>query len=114
MISKLCWYCGEVIDPEAADPFSLFTSPKHVQIGSGETLHKECFLRVVIGSVGHQKRNCSCYGGTEEDPPGASLHEAALAAAQFFVDHYNKIMEAEKFKQETGFDDPLRHLWRKN
>lgn len=42
--------------------------------------HIECFVRSIIGSVGHQTRKCSCYGGTEEDPPGLTAREAAKAA----------------------------------
>lgn len=42
--------------------------------------HHECFLRGVLGSVGHQQKKCSCYGGTEEDPLKMTRREAARAA----------------------------------
>ena len=42
--------------------------------------HIECMARIVLGSVGHQLQRCHCYGGTEEDPPGMSVREAAKAA----------------------------------
>lgn len=42
--------------------------------------HKECMLRRVFGSVGHQFKKCCCYGGDYEDPPGLTKHEAALCA----------------------------------
>lgn len=45
-------------------------------------IHYECELRGVIGSVGHQKKTCSCFGGTEEDPPGMTRREAAIAAVK--------------------------------
>lgn len=44
--------------------------------------HRACFLRGVLGSVGHQQRRCSCFGGTEEDPPEMSKREAAKAAVR--------------------------------
>jgi hypothetical protein len=44
--------------------------------------HKNCFLRSLLGSVGHQRKQCSCYGGTLEDPQGLSLREAANAAVR--------------------------------
>ncbi len=44
--------------------------------------HRECHLRNIVGSVGHQRRACPCFGGEEEDPPGMSLREAAIAACQ--------------------------------
>lgn len=46
--------------------------------------HYECTLRMAVGSVGHQLHQCSCYGGTAEDPEGMSRREAAIAAAQLF------------------------------
>jgi hypothetical protein len=42
--------------------------------------HLECFIRGGVGSVGHLRGRCSCYGGTEEDPPGLTKRQAALAA----------------------------------
>jgi hypothetical protein len=46
--------------------------------------HRECFLRSVFGSVGHQRKKCSCFGGTEEDPPEMTKREAAIAAVSEF------------------------------
>lgn len=38
-------------------------------------------IRLVVGSVGHQKHACFCYGGTGNgDPEGMTLREAARAA----------------------------------
>ena len=54
---------------------------------SGQVTHYECHLRVVIGSVGHQMKRCSCYGGTEEDPPGLSQRQAAQAAVEYWYQH---------------------------
>lgn len=42
--------------------------------------HLECWVRAGVGSVGHLRGRCSCYGGTEEDPDGLTLREAARAA----------------------------------
>lgn len=50
----------------------------------GTPLHRECFFRSLFGSVGHQKKTCSCYGGEEDDPPGMSKRQAALAALELF------------------------------
>lgn len=49
--------------------------------------HKNCFLRTIFGSVGHQRMQCSCYGGTLEDPQELPLREAANAA----VREYSKL-----------------------
>lgn len=53
--------------------------------------HYECGLRAVIGSVGHQRGRCSCFGGSEEDPPGMTRRQAATAAALFF--HLGRVPE---------------------
>ena len=46
--------------------------------------HRECFLRQVVGSLGHQEGRCSCHGGTEDDPVGFSPRQAArMALANF-------------------------------
>lgn len=50
-----------------------------------EPEHIECFIRQSIGSVGHLRRHCSCYGGTEGDPPGMTRREAAQAALDLFT-----------------------------
>ncbi len=46
----------------------------------GSDMHRECGMRCIIGSVGHLKGRCSCYGGMESDPPEMTLREAAKAA----------------------------------
>lgn len=50
----------------------------------GPYMHYECAARAVIGSVGHIEGRCTCYGGTEEDPPGLTRREAAKAALGAF------------------------------
>lgn len=55
----------------------------------GETVvmqpwHVECFLRQGVGSVGHQREECSCHGGDLEDPPHMTKRQAVLAAVQEF------------------------------
>lgn len=43
-------------------------------------MHRECFLKGLFGSVGHQTKRCACYGGDFEDPPGLTKRQAASAA----------------------------------
>lgn len=42
--------------------------------------HYECFFRMFVGSVGHVRKECSCWGGKAGDPPGMTRREAAKAA----------------------------------
>jgi len=50
-------------------------------------VHLDCFLRQIYGSVGHQKKTCSCFGGKEEDPEGMTKREAATAAVRMYESH---------------------------
>lgn len=68
-----CQWCGEPIG--AHDNGMYFAN-------GGDPLHHECFVRQTVGSVGHQRRECSCFGGTDAgDPAGLTLRQAAVAAA---------------------------------
>ena len=73
-IGQKCLHCEEVIVQGEEGEIML----------DGRPIHRECLVRSVMGSVGHQKKTCSCYGGSEGDPPGLTKREAAIAAAAFF------------------------------
>lgn len=67
-----CAHCGEEILPgERAYVF-------------GANLHHECSFRLAVGSVGHIQGKCTCKGGTEDEPPGMTKRQAALAAVEAF------------------------------
>jgi len=70
-----CLHCDEAVAP--GEPFEFINSGR-------DRLHLECAIRMAVGSVGHQLGRCTCYGGTEDDPPGATRREAAIAAAKLF------------------------------
>lgn len=74
--APLCLWCDEPILPAEWRTAQVYAS--------GQAVHYECGLRSMLGSVGHQQRRCSCYGGAEEDPPGLSRREGARAAAAYF------------------------------
>ena len=82
-VGDRCLYCEETIvegDSGCIFPYLDSEGPRLI------AEHRECFLRHIFGSVGHQRGKCSCYGGTEEDPEGMTKREAARAAVRFFVD----------------------------
>ena len=76
----MCQYCGEEILPGGRSD-AVCNADYHI----------ECAFRGVGGSVGHILKRCSCYGGTEEDPPGMTKREAAKAALELY-----RKLEAEK------------------
>ena len=76
-VGALCGWCGEAI--------ALGDDGEIIPHQDGQTArdiahHRECRVRAIVGSVGHQLGKCSCFGGTEEDPPGMTRREAARAA----------------------------------
>jgi len=72
----VCRRCGEpVLATDKRSPATL----------DGRPLHWECGLRIVVGSVGHLQRRCSCYGGSDEDPEGMTKRQAAQAAAALWL-----------------------------
>ena len=51
------------------------------QCVAGPWMHVECFMRLMLGSTGHQLQLCPCYGGDYEgEPPEMSRRDAARAA----------------------------------
>lgn len=66
-----CMYCRE----EVGEDGEVINDGK-------DRLHLDCMTRMLVGSVGHQNKTCSCYGGHDEDPPGLTAREAATAAAK--------------------------------
>ena len=73
-IGELCLFCDESIADGDHGLFANETQP----------VHRECFIRQVSGSVGHQKGMCSCYGGNEDDPEGMTKRQAAIAACKLW------------------------------
>lgn len=72
-----CAYCDEPI--EAGEAFPLERLPN---LGN---LHRECVIRVVVGSSAHQLGQCGCYGGTaDERNSGITLRQDAILAEATF------------------------------
>lgn len=70
-MTDTCRRCGEpVANGDKVSPALL----------DGRVMHYECGLRIVVGSVGHLLRLCSCYGGNTEDPEWMTERQAARAA----------------------------------
>jgi hypothetical protein len=78
-----CTYCEEPIQPEEHKPLEARLQ---------RNMHNECLVRAVVGSAAHQLGECSCFGGTREDPPGMTARQAALLAYDTF-----KILRGDPF-----------------
>lgn len=97
------WF-GESWDAPINDPTEHVETPVGIECGHCEErivagdrgvyvngyaspLHFECFMRGIVGSVGHQRGTCPCHGGTDGDPDGMTVRQAARAALDYFYDH---------------------------
>ena len=77
-----CPGCGELVDeddtgitmPYVTEDFGVRRCAYHI----------ECHLRSILGSVAHQERRCSCYGGTDHD---GSSRDDARALLEWLTRH---------------------------
>ena len=83
----VCVHCGEEILPEEKFPWF------HPNL---RCVHRECHIRMVAGSIAHQSRKCSCFGGKDRDEnPKLTIRQNAKAAMDYFLDIQNKIAKAK-------------------
>jgi hypothetical protein len=73
-----CAWCGEPVVPGEFGVVMPYLGGDVQEVA----IHRECHLRQVLGSVGHQKGKCACFGGGEDDPPGMTRRDAARAAVR--------------------------------
>lgn len=88
-----CDYCHEPITK--LDPPS-----SHVRY------HRECEIRVFVGSVTHQQKRCRCFGGGEEEPEFDSPREGARAAYRFFTEQFvpaNRVVSPKQMPLDATF-----------
>lgn len=82
-----CEWCGEAL--EASEAFER--APR---------FHRECMIRMVLGSVEHMTRQCGCFQPAHmacEEPTGLTLREAARQS-------YAKFQEIESRKTKAGLN----------
>ncbi len=91
-VGAVCGWCTERIEDGDRGVEMLLIGA----LGNGLEItvvyfHRECELRQIFGSVGHQKGLCGCgtarCGDGETDPPGMSVRDAARAACAYFDEH---------------------------
>lgn len=73
-VGSECLYCKELVELGDRGLVNVI----------GQTFHLECQVRMIVGSVGHQMKQCYCYGGSQEDPPNMTRREAAKAALELW------------------------------
>ena len=89
-LGEKCSWCDEQI-AEGDDGFIIPHVGALLVEVSEMPRHQECFLREMIGSLAHQQKRCSCFGGfDEEDSPLVSKRQAAKDAVAYFQRGLNK------------------------
>lgn len=76
-----CVYCEEVIAPDDVPG-----------LHSMSIMHYECSIRAIAGSVAHQRRQCSCFGGIGHDNPMLTTRQNARRACEEW--HTNRARSA--------------------
>jgi hypothetical protein len=74
-VGRECEYCDELIA----------VGDDGVILVGGTILHRECNFRMIIGSVAHQEKRCSCFGGNAAHDDGMTRREGARAALEYAV-----------------------------
>ena len=81
-VGETCLHCDELI---AADDsgvmMPLMESVYNIIAVTPAYYHVECWIRLMVGSTGHQLKLCPCFGGDYEgEPETMSKRDAARAA----------------------------------
>jgi hypothetical protein len=84
-VGRACTYCEEDI---------LLDEDGFVD-GEGSPFHRECWLRLLVGSVAHQRGLCGCYqhesvAMSEESEGFLSRREAAKLAVAYYEGPFGK------------------------
>ena len=87
-VGQTCLHCGE---PIAGSDQGVFHSVGFLRGERGEPvlepLHRECDIRMALGSIGHLTMRCSCEGGDFEDPPGMTRRQSARLVKAWVDEH---------------------------
>jgi hypothetical protein len=75
---QICPFCDEptLYETEACRILDCDGEPRPV--------HLECLMRSVMGSVGHQRGECSCKGVDDTSEEGLTYRQAAKAALEYY------------------------------
>ena len=77
-VGAACLWCHELIAAWDSGCVMPHIGPGYTRTDA--PWHYECFMRSIVGPVAHILGRCSCVGGDDEDPPGLTKRQAAVAA----------------------------------
>ncbi len=76
-VGQRCFHCEEPIAPSDSGKMVHCVQLRGHAL---RPIHRNCFLRGVFGSLGHQNKTCRCFGGKDEGEDGMTKRQAADAA----------------------------------
>lgn len=89
-VGEKCVHCDEPIqegDQGSMIGCMMLGEDKKSVVPSIRPEHRECQLRAVLGSIGHLKKKCSCYGGEGHDEPGMTRRQSAMQVWDWVQTH---------------------------
>jgi hypothetical protein len=85
---QLCCFCGQAIEPDAADPLDLSFNGH-----TGQSWHRCCKCRATQGSVMHQRKLCLCFTGQmSHNEDNMTMLQSAIAAHEEFKLRHGRSM----------------------
>lgn len=88
-----CLWCNEpILDHEARVPLNNDTAWEHM----------ECFIRSVMGSLGHQMHQCPCYGQFDKSEIRMSRRECARQAFVYWHLEQMRLDSATRDQQDAN------------
>jgi hypothetical protein len=82
MTEVVCLYCQEpVLETDRQETTTIARKDGASEV---QTVHYECLARSILGSVAHQQKRCSCYGGDGGDDEFPTGRIAAMATLAYF------------------------------
>jgi hypothetical protein len=73
-----CAICTEPLDDLELDGYRLINN------GDRQTVHAACLIRMTMGSVEHQSRQCSCFRGATLTGPDVCASATAMATTETY------------------------------
>lgn len=86
-MTDICPFCGEPCDIETEAIRMLQHDGAMPEESGLRPVHLECLCRSVMGSVGHQRGECSCTGEEDTSEEGLAHRQAARAALAYYREH---------------------------
>jgi len=104
-INPECLWCGELVLPGEYGQIIQYVEGRQVERVEGRRVHRECLLRMTLGSATHVRGECARQGGALEChacEEGMTLREAARASQAAFDEKLERDRKARPGERLRG------------